>query len=229
VNKPGSNRPEGDEGVVRAQVDARVTAGPPRAGNRLTRAMSRALLGLAGWRIVGRVPDEPKVILVGAPHTSYIDFVLTKLTAGTCGVRLHWVGKKALFPARLAPIVRWFGGIPVNREASEGFVGAMVEEFRRRDAFYLAVMPEGTLRDVAAWRSGFYHIALGADVPMLLIGFDWGRRTMRIGPVVRPNPLATVEDEIAGIRRQFDGIDGRRRRARVPAGREEGRHGHSAV
>ena len=112
-------------------------------------ADTRARPGTAavgGWRIEGHVPDEPKLLLLGAPHTSYFDFVLTKLTAWAVGVRLSWVGKKSLFPGPIAPLVRWAGGIPVNRATSEGFVERMVEEFQQRDRFYLALMPEGGIR-----------------------------------------------------------------------------------
>jgi 1-acyl-sn-glycerol-3-phosphate acyltransferase len=219
--------------VSRAEVSAEVAAvtstGPPRTGNRVTRALARVTLGLAGWRIEGEVPDEPKLLLIGAPHTSQLDLVLTKLTAGSLGVRLHWVGKKSLFPRPIAPIVRWYGGIPVNREASEGFVGAMVEEFRRRDCFYLALMPEGTIFSPAVWRSSFYHVAREADVPMVPIGFDWGRRTMRIGPVVHAQPNGSFEDEVERIREHFVDVRGRPRRPRpAPAAGEPG-SGRSAV
>jgi len=182
----------------------------PRAGNAVTRAIATALLRLAGWRIEGAVPDEPKLVLVGAPHTTNLDFVLTKLTAGALGIRLSWVGKKALFPRPLAPITRRLGGIPVDRASSEGFVDAMVAEFRRRDRFYLALMPAGSRATPDRWRSGFYYIARDAGVPMLVVAFDWERRTMRLGPMLRPRPGATYEDELARIGASFDGAKGRR-------------------
>jgi 1-acyl-sn-glycerol-3-phosphate acyltransferase len=211
------------------RLDAGRDSRRPQSGNTVTRGLARGLLRLAGWRIEGEVPNEPKLLLVGAPHTSLLDFVLTKLTAGALGVRLSWVGKKALFPRPVAPLVRRYGGIPVNRASSEGFVPAMVEEFRRRDRFYLALMPEGTIAATSTWRSGFYHLAQQADVPMLLIGFDWGRRTMRIGPLVHAEAGASFEDEVERIRGLFAGVQGRSRRAPAAAGpareQEEGRSG----
>jgi 1-acyl-sn-glycerol-3-phosphate acyltransferase len=170
-------------------------------------------LRVGGWRIEGAVPDEPKLLLLGAPHTSYFDFVLTKLTAWAVGIRLSWVGKKSLFPRPIAPLVRWFGGIPVNRATSEGFVDRMVEEFRKRDRFYLALMPEGGIHQ-SHWRSGFYHIARSADVPMLLVAFDWGRRTVRLGPTLTAQPEAATDDEIERVRAHFDGVRGRARPSR---------------
>src|SRR5215212_5069305 len=185
----------------------------PRAGNVVTRGLARGVLRVAGWRIEGDVPDEPKLVLVGAPHTTNFDFVLTKLTAGALGVRLSWVGKKSLFPRWLSPLARRLGGIPVDRTSSAGFVEAMVAEFRRRDHFYLALMPAGSRATADRWRSGFYFIARDAGVPMLIVVFDWERRTMRLGPVLRPRPEATYEEELARIRSSFDGATGRRRSA----------------
>lgn len=150
------------------------------------------------------------MVLVGAPHTTNLDFLLTKLTAGALGVRLHWVGKKSLFPRWLAPLTRHLGGIAVDRTSSQGFVDAMVGEFRHRDRFYLAVMPAGSRATPERWHSGFYYIARDAAVPMLLIGFDWGRRTMRVGPLLHALPNAAYEDEVARIREHFDGLTGRR-------------------
>ena len=182
----------------------------PRAGNALTRALARGLLGLGGWRIEGDVPDEPKLVLVGAPHTTNLDFALTKLTAGALGVRLSWVGKQALFPGPLATVARGLGGIPVDRASSEGFVDAMVAEFRRRERFYLALMPAGSRSTPDRWRSGFWYIARDAGVPILLVAFDWGRRTMRLGPVLRARRDASYEDDVVRIRAGFDGVRGLR-------------------
>jgi 1-acyl-sn-glycerol-3-phosphate acyltransferase len=167
-------------------------------------------LRAAGWRIEGAVADEPKLLIVGAPHTSYYDFVLAKLTAAAVGAPFSWVGKKSLFPRPVAPLVKWLGGIPVDREASEGFVGAMVTEFRRRDRFYLALMPEGGLRKRTRWRTGFYYIASAAEVPILLIAFDWGRRTVRIGPMLHPADDLTAEDAVERLKAHFEGVSGRR-------------------
>jgi 1-acyl-sn-glycerol-3-phosphate acyltransferase len=169
---------------------------------------------LAGWRVEGVVPDEPKLVLVGAPHTSQLDFVLTKLAEAAVGARFSWVGKKSLFPRPIAPIVRGLGGIPVNRDASEGFVDAMVEEFRRREQFVLAVMPAGRIAFPDQWRSGFYYIARGADVPLFLIAFDWGRRVVRLGPLLHVRPDVPYEGEVERIKAHFEGVQGRRRRTR---------------
>ncbi len=184
-------------------------ASAPRSGNGLTRALARGMLRVAGWRIEGEVPDEPKLVLVGAPHTTNLDFVLTKLTAGALGLRVFWVGKQSLFPRWVAPLARRFGGIPVDRTSSVGFVEAMVAEFDRRDRFFLALMPAGSRATPDSWRSGFYYIARDAGVPMFLVGFDWGTRTMRLGPMLHALPESAYEDEVTRIRGHFDGLTGR--------------------
>jgi 1-acyl-sn-glycerol-3-phosphate acyltransferase len=185
----------------------------PRSGNALTRALAGGVLRLARWRIEGEVPDEPKLVLVGAPHTTNLDFVLTKLVAGALGVRLSWVGKKSLFPGPVARIARGLGGIPVDRASSEGFVAEMAAELRRRERFYLALMPAGSRSTPDSWRSGFWYIARDAGVPMLLVAFDWGRRTIRLGPLLHARPDASYDEEVARIRACFDGVRGRREAA----------------
>src|SRR4051794_41898633 len=115
----------------------------PRAGNAATRALARSALRLAGWRIEGEAPDEPKVVLVGAPHTTNLDFLLTKLTAGALGVRLHWVGKKSLFPRWLAPLTRHLGGIAAARTSPQGFVAPWGGGFRAPAPFFFRGRPGG--------------------------------------------------------------------------------------
>jgi hypothetical protein len=197
----------------RSARGASVGANVPRSGNAATRAVERALMRLAGWRIEGEIPDEPKLVLVGAPHTTNFDFAVTKIAAAAVGVRISWVGKKSLFPGPVGWLGRRLGGIPVDRAASTGFVDAMADEFRRRDRFYLALMPAGSRSTPDSWRSGFYYIARAADVPIVPIGFDWAHRTVRLGPVIRLRPDGRYDDDVAAIRSHFDGLTGLRRRA----------------
>lgn len=193
--------------TVRGVEDVR--RGPPRSGNALSRWLAGRLLALAGWRLEGTVPTDAKLLLVGAPHTSNLDFAITKLAAASLGVRVSWVGKKELFPPLLAPLVRRLGGVPVDRSASQSFVEAMVAEFGRREQFYLAVMPAGSRANRVGWRSGFYHIAVGASVPVFPVVFDWGQRTLRLGPAGWLDPDAGYEAELARVQAAFAGARGR--------------------
>lgn len=188
--------------------DAR--AGAPPAGGALAGVLARGVLRFVGWRIDGGAPPEPKLVLIGAPHTTNLDFALAKLTAAALGVRLSWVGKASLFRGPFGSIGRRLGGIPVDRNASEGFVAAMVEEFRRRDRFYLALMPAGTRSAPDRWHSGFYYISREAGVPLYPVAFDWEHRTMRLGPLLHPRPDESFEDALPRIRSHFAGVRGRR-------------------
>lgn len=180
----------------------------PRRGNALSKTSARAVMRTAGWQILGEVPDEPKMLLVGAPHTSNWDYIFTVLTMYSLGIDLHYVGKASLFDNPLGGLMRYLGGVSLDRATSQGFVDQMVEEFKQRDTFILAIMPEGTRSKVEKWRSGFYYIALGAGVPIVLVIFDYGRKIMHLGPTIWPSgdyeaDLAEIQSHFAGIRGKY--------------------------
>lgn len=158
----------------------------PRRGNRFTRAIARGILKLINWRIVGEIPNAPKMLLIGAPHTSNWDYVLTILTMMALSSDLHYVAKQSIFNHPFGGIFRWLGGIGVDRSSTRGFVEQMVREFERRESFGLAIMVEGSRSKVADWRSGFYFIALKAQVPITLVAFDYGCKRMRLGLGMKP-------------------------------------------
>jgi 1-acyl-sn-glycerol-3-phosphate acyltransferase len=156
----------------------------PRRGTWLTRALGRAVLALMGWRVTGAFPNEPRLVMIGAPHTSNWDFVVALAAAFSLRLGFTWVGKHQLFRPPFAWFFRWLGGLPVDRRSPHGFVRQMVGELERRPRFLLAIAPEGTRKAVERWRTGFYHIAHGAGVAILLVTFDNARRTIHVGPAV---------------------------------------------
>lgn len=158
----------------------------PKRGNRFTRWLGRTLFRLSGWQLIGRGTNFPKMVLVGAPHTSNWDFVLTLMTMMALGVRFSWVVKHTFLRGPQGRLAAWLGGIGVDRANTKGFVDQMTAEFNRRDQLLLAIMPEGTRSDVKEWRTGFYFIAHQAQVPMYLVIFDYGRKELRIGPELWP-------------------------------------------
>jgi 1-acyl-sn-glycerol-3-phosphate acyltransferase len=158
----------------------------PRRGNRFTRWLGRALLRLGGWRIEGRLPDEPRFVLIVAPHTSNWDFPLGLLVMFAVGIRLNWLGKHSIFRFPIAGMLRWLGGEPVDRSGPHGLVEAAVERFRARDQWVLGIAPEGTRKRVEQWKTGFYRIAVGAGVPVLPVAFDYSRRVVDLGTLFRP-------------------------------------------
>ena len=181
----------------------------PKRGNWLTKLVAQRIMRLAGWRVEGEVPDLPKLVLIGAPHTSNWDYILTMLTMLSLGVNLHYVAKHTLFANPLGRLFRWLGGISLDRRTSQNFVHQMVTEFNRRGQFVLAIMPEGTRSKVRQWRSGFYYIAVDAMVPILPVVFDYPERTMHLGPLFQPSgdyerDLPLIQARFAGIRSRND-------------------------
>jgi len=159
-------------------------SGYPRSGNACTRAIGRLVLAAARFRIAGQLPAAPKFVVCVAPHTSNWDFVVGYAAKLAIGVRASWLGKRSLFRGPLGPLLRAMGGIAVDRSAAHGVVAQVVRRFAESPRLVLGIAPEGTRRRVARWRSGFYHIAHQAGVPIVGVGLDWGRRTLRIGDAI---------------------------------------------
>lgn len=148
-------------------------------------ALAHALLRLAGWRIrFGGLPARQGVVIV-YPHTSNWDFLLGVLTKWAIGIPATFWGKDSLFKLPLVGRwMRWIGGLPVDRHSSRGVVGQMADALkaaRADDRFmWLALAPEGTRAYRDGWRSGFYHVALAAGVPLGLACFDYATREVRV-------------------------------------------------
>ncbi len=188
-----------------------VGATVPRRGNRLSRAFWSFVMRLFGWQAVGEVPDLPRFVFVGAPHTSNLDFFMTALTMAALGVDVHFVMKHTPFVGPVGWFLRWFGGIPLDRDRTHDFVSQMVNEFDRREQFLLAIMPEGTRgkadSTAKGWRSGFYHIAKNAGVPLVMVVFDYAAKRMRVGPMMDIGE--GYEADLPAIQANFMGIPGK--------------------
>lgn len=145
-----------------------------------------ALYRLRGWRIEGQLPPVKKFVLVGAPHTSNWDFSLFLGATDALGIRPSYLGKHSLFRWPMDRFMRDMGGIPVDRATRAHYVEQAVAAFANRDELALVIAPEGTRHSDGRWKSGFYHIATGAGVPVVLARIDRRRRVIEIGPVIRP-------------------------------------------
>jgi 1-acyl-sn-glycerol-3-phosphate acyltransferase len=153
----------------------------PRWGNGLSCAFGRGLMRLLGWRFEGSVPNLPKMVLIGAPHTSNWDFPLAMMALFALRVRLYWLGKQEFVNSPLEPLLLWLGGIPVDRHADNGVVGQTAVQFQQHDRFLLGLAPEGTRRLVPSWKMGFFYIAHAANVPIIPVALDYGRKVINIG------------------------------------------------
>lgn len=161
--------------------------------------LSAWLLGLFGWHVESTPPPMQKGVVIIYPHTSNWDFVLGVLARTVLQLRMHWVGKHTLFSWPFEGIMRWLGGVPVDRRSTHGFVEQLKKEFDRYDQIFITITPEGTRSHTDYWRSGFYHIALGLKVPLGLATFDYQQRivyltqwTMLTGDVEKD--LASIRD-----------------------------------
>lgn len=158
----------------------------PRRGNFLTKALGRALLALAGWRVEGELPDRRKLVAIVAPHTSNWDFVVGILVVFALGLRVRFLGKHTLFRPPLGGLMRWLGGTPVVRDTPQGAVNDAADMIAREDRVLLGIAPEGTRTRGKPWRSGFYNIALAARVPILPAAFDYPAKALRLFPPFEP-------------------------------------------
>jgi 1-acyl-sn-glycerol-3-phosphate acyltransferase len=146
------------------------------------RSLSRIFLRSQGWRVVGQLPDIPKFVIVGAPHTSNWDFVMFLALAFILEGDLRYMGKKELFYPPYGWFFRWCGGAPVDRSKPQGLVEQTVQAIREADRFQLVITPEGTRSKVGKWKQGFYHIAKKACIPIVAGYVDSRTKTCGIGP-----------------------------------------------
>jgi 1-acyl-sn-glycerol-3-phosphate acyltransferase len=158
----------------------------PRRGGRIRAAIGRLVLRLLGWRIEGNLPDLPRMLVIAAPHSSNWDFVIGVALVFAMRLDIRFLGKAELFGGPLAPLMRWLGGTPVNREHPEGVVADAIKGFTGSPKFLLAMAPEGTRKPVEHWKTGFYRIALGAGVPIVPGFFDNARKRVGFGPPLTP-------------------------------------------
>ncbi len=178
----------------------------PRRGNVFSRLLGHAVLALCGWRIDGAFPDQPKLLAIVAPHTSNWDFPLGLAAVYALGLRVRFLGKHTLFYPPLGWLMRWFGGTPVIRDAPQGAVAQVVDVFQREPAIFLAIAPAGTRTRGTPWRSGFYHMAHAAGVPIIPIAFDGGRRAIRVFPLFHTS--GDYDADLPRLLALYDGIRG---------------------
>lgn len=176
----------------------------PVRGNAVSRAIGRASMSLVRWRFEGVMPDEPKFVIIVAPHTSNWDFTMGVAALFALGFRISFLGKHTIFKWPLGIFVRWLGGIAVDRAVSRDRVAEAVAALGSSDQLILAVAPEGTRKLVPEWKTGFYHVAHGANVPIVPVAFDYGAKAIRIGPSFRTT--GDRERDIAKLKAFYRGV-----------------------
>lgn len=177
----------------------------PRRRRPFLRSFGRLVLRMMRFRVEGEVPDLPKFVIAVGPHTSNWDFVVGAAAMFALDLRLAFIAKHTLFRGPFGPVMRAMGGIAVDRTCPHGVVAASIEGFTREDRRILAIAPQGTRRHGARCKSGFLHIAHGANVPVLLASLDFAHRCVRLGPLIFPgddvaSELRRVEDFFSHVR-----------------------------
>jgi 1-acyl-sn-glycerol-3-phosphate acyltransferase len=156
--------------------------------NTLLRGFSLAVLKLAGWKVSGQLPANSRTcVLIAAPHTSNWDLPYTLMVAFALRLNIYWMGKEQIFRPPFRGLMMWLGGIPVRRESANNLVAASIEALQAAQGpVQLVVPPEGTRSKARYWKTGFYYIAAGARVPIVMAYMDYERKTSGLGPVFEP-------------------------------------------
>ncbi len=157
--------------------------------NTLLRAVSVAFLRISGWKVQGSLPPEcGKSVFIAAPHTSNWDLPYTLMVAFALRLNIYWMGKEQIFKPPFRGVMMWLGGIPVDRQQANNLVAASVAAIGAADGpVQLIVPPEGTRSKARYWKTGFYYIALGAKVPIVMAYMDYEKKISGLGPVFVPS------------------------------------------
>ncbi|MDP2088586.1 MAG: 1-acyl-sn-glycerol-3-phosphate acyltransferase [Flavobacteriaceae bacterium] len=159
------------------------------------------------WKFEGSFPKSlTKFIVIVVPHTSWIDFPLGLLVKWAQDIDTNFIGKGSLFKPPFGFIFRWLGGTPVDRSKNTNLVDAIVDEFNKREKFSLAISPEGTRKKVDKWKTGFYYIAKGANVPIIMLSLDFENRILKISEAY--NITQDMEADFEHFHQFFKGVKG---------------------
>ncbi len=173
----------------------------PQRGNRLTHFLGSSFMALTGWRTAGKLPPLSKFVMIMAPHTSNMDFMVGMGPMFALGLRVSFMAKSSLFWEPFGRYLRWVGAVPIDRSAPGGSVREAVKEFEKRERFILVITPEGTRKKVERWKTGFYFIACQAGVPIVPLTFDYSKREIRFGSPL--NPSNDKEKDLATLKSFF--------------------------
>ena len=170
--------------------------------------ISQWILKFWGFKIKGKYPYHlKKMVLAVAPHTSYWDFPLGILVRHALGVRMNFVAKKSIFRPPFGWFFRWLGGFPIDRSKRSNYVGSVVDLIKKTDYFVLVIAPEGTRKKVEKLKTGFYYIAMGAKIPILMVRFDFPNKIVELR-----DPYFTTdnqEKDFAIFHEYFSGVKGK--------------------
>ena len=169
--------------------------------------LGKAMMAASGWTASGPPPAEKRFVLLAAPHTSNWDLPVMLSITLSMGLKVHWMGKHTLFAPPFGGLMRWLGGLPIERHKNVGVVEAVAAQYRQAEELIIAIPPEATRSRVPYWRSGFYHIARAANVPIALGFLDYGKQVGGIGPLIRPS--GDIRADMEKIRTFYEPMRGK--------------------
>lgn len=179
--------------------------------NTVMRGFSVGMLRLLGWQAEGMTPEQlaahPKYVLIAAPHTSNWDFPVTLMVCFALRIRVYWMAKASLFAWPIGWLSRWLGGIAIDRSASHNTVQNTIDAFNAHERLVVIVAPEGTRGRVTHWKTGFYHMAHGAQVPIGLAYLDFARKRGGIGQMYQTS--GDIEADMVEIRKFYGSVKGK--------------------
>jgi 1-acyl-sn-glycerol-3-phosphate acyltransferase len=172
-----------------------------RAHGPFAAAVGRFIMGIRGWRVEGEFPNVPRMVLIVAPHTSNWDFPVGLQAKLALRLGCTFIGKHTLFRWPFGILMRWLGGIPVDRSAAAGFASDVARAMREAEKMTVALAPEGTRKLIPQWKSGFYRIAVESGAPILPVGFDYSRKVVFFAPLF--HPTGDYERDLAQLRSYY--------------------------
>lgn len=175
----------------------------PQRGTPFSRACFKQLYLRQGWRFEGELPDLPKAVAIMAPHTSNYDAWYGFLAMLGIGIQLTILGKASLFNSPLRALFKWAGVIPVHRDSANGLTQDIINTIQQYDKIWLGIAPEGTRKQAEKIKSGFYHIAHGAGLPIVVFAFDYAQKTIRCLDVLHTS--GDYEQDLAKIMDLYQG------------------------
>jgi 1-acyl-sn-glycerol-3-phosphate acyltransferase len=166
------------------------------------------LFKLRGWKLVGEIPSTlKKSLIIVAPHADWVDFPVGLFARASLKTKVSFLGKAELFESFWGFLFRWFGGKPVDRFSNNGIVESVVKMYKENDSLHIALAPEGTRKPVSKLRTGFYFIALEAQMPIVMVVFDYpNKRIYAREPFYLSGNMDEDLREIAYYYNQFDGV-----------------------
>lgn len=173
----------------------------------IMRVMSLFFLKCIGWQVEGKPPNIPKYVMIAEPHTSNWDFVIALTIIIVYRINIQIMMKNTWFFWPLGPILRWLGAIPIDRSKAGKVVAQCIEDFKLSEEKLLMVPPSGTRKKVLHWKTGFYRIAHGAGVPIVMGFLDYRRKRGGIGPVF--HPTGNIDRDMEKIRAYYRDISGK--------------------